>query len=129
MEIDVTTPALLFPAISLLLLAYTNRFLAVASLIRGLNHENEAFKDPVILGQIENLRNRINLIKSMQAYGIWSLFLCVVCMFLLFGGMELTGRFVFGLSLIMLLVSLGISIREIQISVNALNIHLSGLEK
>ena len=34
MHIDVSTPSILFPAISLLLLAFTNRFLALANLIQ-----------------------------------------------------------------------------------------------
>lgn len=129
MQIDLTTPALLFPAISLLLLAYTNRFLTIAGLIRGLHKQFADSHDQALYGQILNLRRRINLIKSMQFYGIASLFLCVLCMFLLFSGEELAGRFVFGLSLILLLISLAQSILEIQISVKALNIQLSDLEQ
>jgi hypothetical protein len=129
MQIDLTTPALLFPAISLLLLAYTNRFLTIAGLIRGLHKQFADSHDKALYGQIINLRKRINLIKSMQFYGIASLFLCVLCMFLLFSGEELLGRFVFGLSLILLLISLAQSILEIQISVKALNIQLSDLEQ
>jgi hypothetical protein len=129
MQIDLTTPALLFPAISLLLLAYTNRFLTIAGLIRGLHKQFADSHDKALYGQIINLRKRINLIKSMQFYGIASLFLCVLCMFLLFSGEELVGRFVFGLSLILLLISLAQSILEIQISVKALNIQLSDLEQ
>jgi len=129
MQIDLTTPALLFPAISLLLLAYTNRFLTIAGLIRGLHKQYADSHDTLLYGQIINLRKRINLIKSMQFYGIASLFLCVLCMFLLFSGEELAGRYVFGLSLILLLISLGQSIMEIQISVKALNLQLSDLEQ
>lgn len=128
MEIDLTTPALLFPAISLLLLAYTNRFLTIAGLIRGLHKQYADEKNEKLYGQILNLRKRINLIRSMQFYGIASLFLCVLCMFLLFAGEELMGRWTFGVSLLLLLVSLYQSIREIQISVKALNIQLSDLE-
>ena len=127
-EITLTTPALLFPAISLLLLAYTNRFLTIAGLIRRLHSEYKEHPSGVILGQIKNLRTRVVLIKNMQVWGISSLFLCVLCMFLLFAGEYVAGKWVFGVSLILLLVSLGLSIREIQISVNALNIQLSDLE-
>jgi len=129
MQIDLTTPALLFPAISLLLLAYTNRFLTIAGLIRGLHKQYKDSNDKTIYGQIVNLKKRINLIKSMQIYGIASLFLCVLCMFLLFAGEELLGRFVFGVSLVLLLISLWQSIHEIHISVKALNIQLSDLER
>ncbi len=129
MEIDLTTPALLFPAISLLLLAYTNRFLTLANLIRGLHKQYMENHDSIILSQLVNLRKRVLLIKSMQAYGIASLFFCVFCMFLLFAGYELSARYTFGVSLILLLISLGISLREIQISVLALKTHLTDIEE
>jgi hypothetical protein len=128
MTLDLTTPALLFPAISLLLLAYTNRFLALAALIRGLQARYEANPDAVIVAQIGNLRYRVRLIQQMQAFGVLSLFGCVVCMFALFGGMLVLGNYLFGVSLVLMLVSLGLSVREIQVSVIALNLHLQNLE-
>ncbi len=128
-EITLTTPALLFPAISLLLLAYTNRFLVIASLIRKLHAEFKEQQDQLLIGQIENLRKRVVLIRNMQALGISSLFLCVLCMFLIFAGEYMAGNVVFGISLLLLLVSLGMSVREIQISIYALNIQLSDLEE
>ena len=127
-DITLTTPALLFPAISLLLLAYTNRFLTIAGLIRRLHSEYQENPSGMILGQIKNLRTRVALIKNMQSLGISSLFLCVLCMFLLFADEYEAGKWVFGISLVLLLFSLALSIREIQISVNALNIQLSDLE-
>jgi hypothetical protein len=128
MTLDLTTPALLFPAISLLLLAYTNRFLALAALIRGLQARYEANPEAVIVAQIGNLRYRVRLIQQMQAFGVLSLFGCVVCMFALFGGMLVLGNYLFGVSLVLMLVSLGLSVREIQVSVIALNLHLQNLE-
>lgn len=127
-EITLTTPALLFPAISLLLLAYTNRFLTLAGLIRRLHAEYQDRPSGAVLGQIKNLRTRVGLIKHMQELGILSLLLCVVCMFLLFGGEVTAGKWVFGISLLLLIASLALSVREIHISVNALNIQLSDLE-
>lgn len=129
MGIDVTTPALLFPAITLLLLAYTNRFLTLATLIRNLHANYKANPDNILLGQIENLRKRAYLIKHMQGVGVASLVLCVLCMFLLFAGQIEIGKYVFGLSIIVLLVSLLLSLREIAISVDALDLHLSDIEK
>lgn len=129
MEIDVTTPALLFPAISLLLLAYTNRFLTLANLIRELHARYKKEKDELIPGQISNLRYRVNLIRDMQGFGVLSLLMCVVCMFALFAGWELAGRYIFGVSLILMIVSLGLSLREIQVSVGALNLRLHDLEE
>jgi len=128
-DITLTTPGLLFSAISLLLLAYTNRFLAIASLIRKLHTEYQQNPDNLVLSQIKNLRERVQLIKNMQMWGVASLFLCVLCMFLIFADNQLLGKWVFGLGLILLLVSLGISIKEIQISVKALNLRLKNMDK
>jgi hypothetical protein len=128
MSIDLTTPALLFPAISLLLLAYTNRFLALATLIRGLHERYLANPDQIIVQQISNLRYRVKLIQQMQAFGVLSLFVCVVCMFALFAGQLMLGNITFGLSLILMLISLGLSVREIQVSSVALNLHLQNIE-
>jgi hypothetical protein len=129
MEITLTTPALLFPAISLLLLAYTNRFLTLATLIRSLHGKYMEKPDEKIYGQIKNLRLRVKLIRNMQVLGVLSLLLCVVCMFVIFRGNLKFAEFIFGVSLILLILSLAVSAWEIQISVKALNIQLSDLEK
>lgn len=129
MEINLTTPAVLFPAVSLLLLAYTNRFLALATLIRSLYDEYQRNPQGVLLEQISNLRYRVQLIKNMQFLGVLSLLLCVLCMLVLFFGGVHLGQVLFGLSLLLMLVSLGLSTREIQISVNALDAELRDIEK
>ncbi len=128
-DITLTTPGLLFSAISLLLLAYTNRFLAIAALIRKLHSEYQQNPDKLVLGQIKNLRQRVQLIKNMQIWGVVSLFLCVLCMFLIFADNQFLGKWIFGIGLLLLLVSLGISIKEIQISVKALNLQLKNMDK
>ncbi|MBD8525538.1 DUF2721 domain-containing protein [Pseudomarimonas arenosa] len=128
MELSLSTPALLFPAISLLLLAYTNRFLAVASVIRQLHAQTEGGRGQ-FHEEIGNLRYRIVLIRRMQLIGVLSLFFCVLSMFLLFAGWILGGHIAFGTALIMLLLSLAISVREIQRSVSALDLHLQSLER
>ncbi len=128
MEITLTTPGLLFSAISLLLLAYTNRFLTLANLIRTLHDQYEESGDKKKKDQIQNLERRVSLIKNMQLLGIGSLFVSVFCMVALFAGLIVLGKILFGISLIMLLISLGLSIIEIQISVDALNIQLRDLE-
>lgn len=127
MDITLTTPALLFSTISLILLAYTNRFLALGSRIRTLYDRYQDSHGPSLLAQIESMRLRVNLIRLMQLYGVVSLFLCVLCMFCLFAGLVGTGKVLFGLSLLALLVSLGLSTREIHISTRALNIQLESL--
>lgn len=129
MELTLTTPGLLFPTVSLLLLAYTNRFLALAALSRNMYAQYKAQPDPVLLPQIANLKLRVRLIRDMQFLGVSSLFLCVVCMLLLFAGLQRAGEYVFVGSLLLMLASLALSIREIQISIRALQIQLSDLEK
>lgn len=129
MEISLTTPALLFPAISLLLLAYTNRFLALASLIRTLHRQYQTRPDTLIFAQIANLQYRIRLVRHMQVFGVASLFLCVFCMFMLFIGLETIGKSLFGVSLILMSVSLAVSLHEIQISVDALSLQLTDLQQ
>lgn len=127
-QITLTTPALLFSAISLILLAYTNRFLSYATLIRGLHEKFKVNPNELLKGQIANLRKRLYLTKNMQILGVTSLFLCVATMFLIFVGQQDVAICVFGIALIMMIASLGISIYEIQISVKALDLHLSDME-
>lgn len=128
MDITMNTPALFFPAISLLMLAYTNRFLGLANIIRNLHAAWKVSPDPIYVEQIRNLRRRLTLIRDMQTLGILSLFLCVVCMFLLFRGLVEIANFVFGTSLVLMLGSLAVSIWEIQLSGGALNLHLKDME-
>lgn len=127
-QISLTTPALLFSAISLILLAYTNRFLGYASLIRGLHEKFKINPNELLKGQISNLRKRLYLTKNMQILGVSSLFLCVGTMFLIFVGEFYIAVRVFGLALLLMIASLGVSIYEIQISVKALDLHLSDME-
>lgn len=125
---DLTAPAVLFPAISLLLLAYTNRFLALAALIRSLHDRHVANPNELIVAQISNLRLRVILIRNMQACGVLSLLLCTICMFVLFFDQVMVAKVTFGVSLLLMAASLAISVYEIQISVDALNLQLRSLE-
>jgi glucose uptake protein GlcU len=127
-QLTLTTPALLFSAISLLLLAYTNRFLAYAAVVRGLHERLKTDSSPLLLGQIKNLRQRLVLTRSMQILGITSLLLCVLCMFLLYVQWRTFGEVIFGVALLLLIFSLALSVREIQISVRALDLQLSDME-
>ena len=129
MELTLTTPALLFPAISLLLLAYTNRFLTLASLMRELYARYKAQPDPRIKGQLANLRYRIVIIRNMQALGVSSFFCCVLCMFVLFAGWITLGTWIFGVGLLLLLISLALSLREIQVSIDALTLQIADLDE
>lgn len=129
MEITLTTPAILFPAVSLLLVAYTNRFNAVSMRIRSLHGQYKENPDILLEGQIDSLRKRINIIKNMQRFGVLSLFLCVFCLVVLFGGNVFWGKVIFGLSLIFMMFSLGLALWEISLSVEALNIELSDMQR
>jgi hypothetical protein len=127
-RITLATPALLFSAISLLMLAFTNRFLALASLVRSLHGLYKEKPNEVLYGQIRNLRLRISLIRWMQILGVSSLLLCVFSMTLIYFGSIGAAEVVFGLGLVLMIASLALSIWEIQISVHALNLHLRDIE-
>ena len=127
MTLSLEAPALLFSATSLILLAYTNRFLTIATIIRGLKNTYEEKESASILDQIKNLNLRLTLIRYMQLFGVLSLFLSVFAMLLLFLEHQLFSIYLFGLSLLCLLISLGISFWEISISVQALQMHLKDL--
>ncbi|MGL4411158.1 MAG: DUF2721 domain-containing protein [Bacteroidales bacterium] len=128
-ELTLTTPSLLFSAVSLIMLAYTNRFLAYASLVRSLKKEVQNSELPMAEAQIANLRERLYLTRTMQILGISSLLLCVFSMFMIYVGWSQAGVYSFAVALLLLILSLGFSIREILISVKALEIHLSNLEQ
>ena len=127
-ELSLTTPSLLFSAVSLILLAYTNRFLSYAQLVRTLKEQHLQHPSKVTRAQIDNLRRRLHLTRTMQLLGVTSLFLCVETMFLIYVGLMLLSAYVFGAALLLLVGSLGVSIWEIQISVRALEIHLKDME-
>lgn len=128
MEFTINTPALLFPAISLLLLAYGNRFNVIATRIRHLREQYEILHDDKIIYQLNNLRRRIKLIRLMQIMGVLCMFGCVLCMFLLFNREVRIAKYTFGFSLVSMLVSLYLSLREIHLSVVSLDIVLSDIE-
>jgi len=100
MTLEITTPAVLFPTVSLLLLAYTNRFLALTAIVRQMDSSGEVEHE---FYQVKNLRKRL----------------------FLFLQMDFIGKISFGISLVSLIVSLLFSLLEIQISLEALRIHLN----
>jgi hypothetical protein len=129
MELTFNTPALLFPAISLLLLAYTNRFVAIANRVRKLHSEYKSNENPeMIIRQINSLRQRINLIKYMQALGVFSFIGCVISMYCIYSGWLDFAKYVFSFSLLTLLTSLILSLMEIIKSTNAISLELSDIE-
>jgi hypothetical protein len=130
LEININTPALLFPAITLLMLAYTNRFLSLASLVRKLHDEyHRGEKEKNILRQIKNIRSRLNLIRYMQGFGIMSFLCCVLCMYVIFRGWMEVAHWIFAASLIFLLASIILSLLEINKSTRAIEMELSDIEE
>ncbi len=127
MTLSIETPALLFSATSLILLAYTNRFLTIAQIVRSLKKSYEENQTKSILLEIRNLNLRISLIRYMQLFGVLSLFLSVFAMLLLFFDQNFPALVLFGCALLCLLISLGISFWEISISAHALRVHLKDI--
>jgi hypothetical protein len=128
-ELTLTTPALLFSAISLIMLAYTNRFLAYAAVIRKLHDIYLEKKQNSLLRQIKNLKLRLHLTRWMQIFGISSLLFCVLTMFLIYVNLQMIAVYMFGFALILLIISLALLIKEIQISAQALQHHIADIEE
>lgn len=129
MEIDISTPALLFSAISLLMLAYTNRFLALANLIRQYGALYKEHPETRFLKQIQNFDIRLNIIKKTQIFGVVSFLFCVLCMFLIFVNLIIPAEILFAISLICLFISLLLSLKELFMSIGALNVELEDIKK
>ena len=128
-QLTLNTPALLFSAISLIMLAYTNRFLAYAAVIRNLHDIYLQKKQTSLLRQIKNLKLRLNLTRWMQIFGISSLLCCVLTMFLIYVKQQMIAVYLFGFALILLIISLALLIKEIQISAQALQYHIADIEE
>lgn len=126
---ELTTPALLFPAISLLLLAYSNRFLVLAQLIRQLHGKEQDQVRDIVIRQIANLSKRVQLVRAMQGLGVMSFFICTLSMFALFVKFVLLAQWLFGFSLLLLALSLFVSLWEIAISTHAISIELEDIKK
>ncbi|PPK77026.1 uncharacterized protein DUF2721 [Methylobacter tundripaludum] len=128
MDITITTPALLFPAISVLFLAYSNRFLAIASRIREQHNLFNKTQSPVAKKQIDSLRLRIRFIVAMQVLGVVGIICCTLAMGLIFYGLQYLGNLTFGFSMVFIVLSLLASISELLLSTKALNIELEDME-
>lgn len=129
MDFGLTTPALLFPAISLLFLAYTNRFIVISQLIRSLYKQHQQTPTRLMRQQLDHLRLRVWLIRMMQVWGVGAFIFCIISMLLALSGAESLAIGGFVISLLALLISLFISLYEIWISGYALHIQLKGLKK
>lgn len=124
--LTITTPAVLFSSISLLFLAYTQRFLSLANLIRQLYKDRH---DEFASLQIQNLQHRIYLMRQMQVFGVISYILCGTSMISIYFKLDDIGNWLFCSSIFSLIISLVISLREVWISTGALDIALSEINK
>ena len=130
LEISINTPALLFPAITLLMLAYTNRFLSLAALVRKLYIEyNRGEKEKNVLNQIKSIRTRLNLIRYMQSFSVLSFLCCVLCMYFIFRNWMVMAHWIFAFSLFFLFLSIVLSLIEINKSTKALELQLGDIEE
>ena len=129
MDITMNTPALLFPAISLIMLAYTNRFLALSSRVRSLHDKYDGYKQKdIVHAQIRNLRYRLKLIKNMQALGVLTFLSSILCMYFIYNEWMVMAHWIFALSLFIFAASLTLSLVEIQLSTKAIELELSDIE-
>ncbi len=129
MELTLSIPALLFPAISLSMLAYNARYLAIAALIRQLHGEFKATGSRRIGIQVKQLQRRLRIIKHMQAVAIISFLLSAITMFLIYVELTIWGNLVFGASLLALMISLVLSLIEVQLSTQSLSTQLTDMEQ
>jgi hypothetical protein len=129
MELSVNIPALLFPAISLIMLAYTNRFLALSNRVRMLHDKYQLIEQRhIVFGQIKNLKYRIKLVQNMQTYGVATLLSSILCMFFIFIEYQAVAKFIFAVSLITFSISIFLSLIEIRLSTKAIELELSDME-
>jgi len=127
MTLEVSTPALLFPAVSLLFLSYTNRFLHLSALIRKLHGDWLERGDDLLRAQIDNLRRRLTLIRAMQLLGAISLLLCVMSMIGVLVQWDATALTTFFVALSLMALSLVCLVYEVWISGGALRILLNAV--
>lgn len=123
-EVTYSSAGLLFPAISLLMLAYTNRFLGLAAVARNLVAQYRHQPKSHIQQQVHNLRKRIMLLRHVQAIGVLSLTSCTACILALVFAQQFAAQLLFGLAVVLMLLSLIVSLIEIYMSVNAINLEL-----
>jgi hypothetical protein len=129
MELSVNIPALLFPAISLIMLAYTNRFLALSNRVRMLHDKYQVIEQRhIVFGQIKNLKYRIKLVQNMQTYGVATLLSSILCMFFIFIEYQALAKFIFAVSLITFSISIFLSFIEIRLSTKVIELELSDME-
>lgn len=123
-SLDYSAAGLLFPAISLLMLAYTNRFLGLAAVVRSLVSQYRHHPQHHIQEQVYNLKQRILLLRHAQVLGVLSLTACTACLLFLLLNYQILANILFGIAVVLMLVSLMTSLVEIYLSVRAITLEL-----
>jgi len=124
MNLNISDPAILFPGISLLFLAYTNRYLAIANIIRQLNQVIDNNFDENRERQIQGLLVRVQLIRYMQLFGILAFIFCTLSTGALLLNLDSIALISFGSSIFFLFVSLCASFLEVAKSGDGLRIEI-----
>tara|TARA_B100001029_G_scaffold159336_1_gene146589 strand:+ start:817 stop:1221 length:405 start_codon:yes stop_codon:yes gene_type:complete len=130
MNIDYTVTALMFPAIPLLMGVYSNRFHTLSKLIREL-HDEHVYEKHVPAEwkkQFLNLTSRISILRWTIMFGAFGFLFNLLTVFALYLDELFLARVIFGSCCLSMIISILFFIREIQISTNALNLHMSDMD-
>ncbi len=130
MNIDYTVTALMFPAIPLLMGVYSNRFHTLSKLIREL-HDEHVYEKHIPAEwkkQFINLSKRISILKWTIMFAAFGFLFNMLTVFALYLDSLFVARVIFGSCCLSMIISIGFFIREIQISTNALNLHMSDMD-
>ena len=130
MNIDYTVTALMFPAIPLLMSVYSNRFHTLSKLIRELHDEHvyEKHIPPEWKKQFINLSSRIPIIRWTIMFASFGFLFNMLTVFALYLDEVFLARIIFGSCCLSMIISIIFFIREIQISTNALRLHMSDMD-
>ena len=130
---DILIIGVLFPAIPLMMVNFGNRYTVLATLVRHLH--DEAIRDNLspkdaerFLLQINRLRHRLRLIGIIQSCAAISFVLALGAMIAAYFDNRLTASVLFLGSISLMMGSMLLFTREIQIANTALDVHLSDLE-
>ncbi len=129
MELTISTPAILFSTVSLMMIAFTNRYLAIASLIRELHDKFRISPDENYVAQIKHLHRRVHIIRNIQFIIVSSLLLSAISMLFIYLHYQYVAQVLFFIALLLQIAALSLSIWEISLSIHALKIELSDMEE
>ena len=130
MNIDYTVTALMFPAIPLLMVVYSNRFHTLSRLIREL-HDEHVYEKHIPAEwkkQFINLSRRISILRWTIMFAAFGFLFNMLTVFALYLNELFLARVIFGSCCLSMIISIIFFIREIQISTNALNLHMSDMD-